>query len=264
MVPRVSVILATGMLGRALHWSDGNVLGQLTPQLGRPLRLPDVIILSHGGMLLRQPRRLVGKIALARVFVAGPHCSSGSPLIQINLLYMLPRDLGMILSSGSARLSWDLDPVRGGLRNLLRLFDLHGILGTQGRGSRLLLGLWSPAGLVLAFVLEVRQQLALGEHRVIRTYSLVFEADVWVVNWPSGMVLVNDDGDLPWLMENLGEADDWWVILIPVPFVLLGSLWRRLFGGDCRLASLSHVLLNVLVQIIEIFLNFMVFIDFDC
>ena len=128
MIPSVSLILALGMLGRALHWSHGNIWRQLTPQLGRSLWLPDVIVLCYGRMLLGQSRRFVSNIALSRVFVAGPHCPS--PLIRINLFNVLPRYLRMVLSCCNTRLSWDLDPMGGGLRDLLWLFDLRGILGT--------------------------------------------------------------------------------------------------------------------------------------
>ena len=272
VVPRVSLILAVGMLSWVLHWSYREIRGQLTPQLGH-LWLPHVIICrtTHSWMLLSQARGLVGVVALARVFVTGSDRPSGPgsclwpPLIRINLFHVLPWDLWMVLSCLSAWLSGNFDSVRGSLRDFLWLLDLGGggILGTQRRGSRLLLSLWSPAGLVLALVLEVLQQLALGQHRMIRAYALVFEADVWVVNGPSRAILIDYHRHFSGLVEDLGEADYLSVVVVPVGFVLLGLLLRRLLGGDRRLASLPHVLLHVPVQVVEVLLDFVVFVDFD-
>ena len=64
-------------------------------------------------------------------------------------------------------------------------------------------------------------------------------------------------------MENLGEADYWWVILIPGRFLLLGPLLGSLLGSNSRLTSLPHMLLNIFIQVIEILLNLMMLINFN-
>lgn len=175
---------------------------------------------------------------------------------------MLSRDLRMILSRLSTGFPRNLDSMRGGLRDLFRLFKLHGILRTQRCGGRLLLGLWSAARFGLAFVLEVLKQLTFGEHRVVCAYSLMFEANVWMINWASGMVLVDYHRNLSRLMEDLREPDYWWVV-IPGRFILLRPLLRSLFRvSDRRLTSLPHVLLDIFVKVVEILLNFMMFINF--
>ena len=128
----------------------------------------------------------------------------------------------------------------------------------------LLLGLWSSARFVLAFVLEVLKQLTFGEHRVVRAYSLMFEANVWMINWASGVVLIDYHRDLSRLMEDLRESDYWWV-MIPGRLILLRPLLRSLFRvSDRRLTSLPHVLLDIFVKVVEILLNFMMFINFYC
>ena len=125
------------------------------------------------------------------------------------------------------------------------------------------MGLWSSARFVLALVSEVLQQLALGEHGMICADTLL-EANVWMINWSSRVVLIDDHRDLSGLMENLGEADYWWVILIPGRFLFLGPLLGSLLGSNSRLTSLPHMLLDIFIQVIEILLNLMMLINFNC
>lgn len=53
--------------------------------------------------------------------------------------------------------------------------------------------------------------------------------------------------------------------MIPGRLILLRPLLRSLFRvSDRRLTSLPHVLLDIFVKVVEILLNFMMFINFYC